>query len=241
MMFEMRRPTKPMPLRRANCSAIVSPTSFESEYDDSGRGVIDSSIGAKSGGAVEWQAEDRLGRGPDHPPHLGRDRRGEHVVGRHRVDPEGLALGAQLGRGDRREVDDGIGAGDEVVGLAEVGQVGDDASRRAALPSGRRSTLRTSWPCSRRSRTTHRPPLPLPPVTTIRMVECRGRGDRPAASGRGRLAARGAVASGSSTVKPGTAGPRGSRPRSVRRAGRRSRRRWPGPGRCRRRERPTPR
>src|SRR6476469_4874191 len=36
-------------------------------------------------------------------------------------------------------------------------------------PSGRTSTLRTSWPWSRRSRTTNAPPLPVPPVTTIRM------------------------------------------------------------------------
>ncbi len=50
MMFEIRRPTKPMPLRRANWAAIVSPTSFDREYDDSGRGLIVSSIGAKSGG-----------------------------------------------------------------------------------------------------------------------------------------------------------------------------------------------
>src|SRR6478752_6834645 len=50
MMFEIRRPTKPMPLRRANWVAIVSPASFEREYEDSGRGVIDSSMGAKSGG-----------------------------------------------------------------------------------------------------------------------------------------------------------------------------------------------
>ncbi len=50
MMFEIRRPTKPMPLRRANWAAIVSPTSFESEYDDSGRGSMVSSIGANAGG-----------------------------------------------------------------------------------------------------------------------------------------------------------------------------------------------
>ena len=50
MMFEIRRPTKPMPVRRANCPAIVSPTSFESEYELSGRGSMVSSIGAKSGG-----------------------------------------------------------------------------------------------------------------------------------------------------------------------------------------------
>ena len=50
MMFEMRRPTNPIPLRRANWAAIVSPTSFDSAYDDSGRGSIVSSIGAKAGG-----------------------------------------------------------------------------------------------------------------------------------------------------------------------------------------------
>ena len=30
MMFEMRRATKPIPDRRANCAAIVSPVSFDS-------------------------------------------------------------------------------------------------------------------------------------------------------------------------------------------------------------------
>ena len=50
MMFEIRSPTNPIPVRRANCVAIVSPTSFDSEYDDSGRGSIVSSIGANCGG-----------------------------------------------------------------------------------------------------------------------------------------------------------------------------------------------
>ena len=49
MMFEMRSPTNGIPDRRANCPAIVSPTSFESAYEDSGR-TADSSTGAKAGG-----------------------------------------------------------------------------------------------------------------------------------------------------------------------------------------------
>src|SRR3954470_10585795 len=50
MMFEIRRPTNGTPLWRLSCAASVSPTSLDRAYDDSGRGVIDSSIGAKSGG-----------------------------------------------------------------------------------------------------------------------------------------------------------------------------------------------
>src|SRR4051812_18696910 len=50
MMFEIRRPTNRTALCRFSWAASVSPTSFERAYDDSGRGVIDSSIGAKSGG-----------------------------------------------------------------------------------------------------------------------------------------------------------------------------------------------
>src|SRR5436305_6540221 len=50
MMFEILSPTNGIPDRRLSCAASVSPTSFDSAYDDSGRGVIDSSIGAKSGG-----------------------------------------------------------------------------------------------------------------------------------------------------------------------------------------------
>src|ERR687889_752274 len=50
MMFEIRSPTNGMSLWRFSCAASVSPTSFDSAYDDSGRGVIVSSIGAKSGG-----------------------------------------------------------------------------------------------------------------------------------------------------------------------------------------------
>src|SRR5690349_15241029 len=50
MMFEIRRPTKGIPVWRLTWAASVSPTSFESAYELSGRGVIVSSIGAKSGG-----------------------------------------------------------------------------------------------------------------------------------------------------------------------------------------------
>ena len=50
MMFEIRSPTNPIPLCRANWAAIVSPASLASEYADSGRGSMVSSIGAKSGG-----------------------------------------------------------------------------------------------------------------------------------------------------------------------------------------------
>src|SRR6476661_5345013 len=51
MMFEIRSPTNGIPDRRANCSAIVSPTSFDSAYDDSGR-TTDSSTGANGGGVA---------------------------------------------------------------------------------------------------------------------------------------------------------------------------------------------
>ena len=50
MMFEIRRPTNGIPVRRANWAAMVSPTSFDSAYDVSGRGSIVSSMGANAGG-----------------------------------------------------------------------------------------------------------------------------------------------------------------------------------------------
>ena len=50
MMFEIRRPTKGTPDRRANWPASVSPASFDRAYEVSGRGSIVSSIGANSGG-----------------------------------------------------------------------------------------------------------------------------------------------------------------------------------------------
>ena len=64
------------------------------------------------------------------------DGRGEDVVGRQGVDPECLAIGSQLWRRDRREMDDGVGPGERVLGLTEVGQVGDQAHpERAAVVS----------------------------------------------------------------------------------------------------------
>ena len=160
MMFEIRRPTNAD--RRSGgrtASAIVSPTSFESEYDDSGPrldGLVDRRERRRR---VERQAEDRLARGPDDAPHPVRDGRREDVVGRHRVDPERLAVGAEARGRDRREMDDGVDAGERVLRLARgrSGRRRRTAVRR--LPSWRASTLSTSCPCSRRSRTTHRPAL----------------------------------------------------------------------------------
>src|SRR6478672_8628713 len=74
---------------------------------------------------VEWQSEDGLRRRPDDAPDAVRDRRREDVVGRQGVDPERLALGPEPWRGDRREVDDGVGARERIMGLPQVGQVGD--------------------------------------------------------------------------------------------------------------------
>ena len=54
-------------------------------------------------------------------------------------------------------------------GLAVVREVGEQGVA-VSEPSWRVSTLITSWPWSRRSLTTHRPALPLPPVTTIRIA-----------------------------------------------------------------------
>ncbi len=50
MMFEIRSPRKVVAVERANCSAMVSPTSFESAYEDSGRAGCSSSMGANAGG-----------------------------------------------------------------------------------------------------------------------------------------------------------------------------------------------
>ena len=50
MMFEIRMPTKPIAAAPRELVAIVSPTSFDSEYEDSGRGSMVSSIGANAGG-----------------------------------------------------------------------------------------------------------------------------------------------------------------------------------------------
>jgi hypothetical protein len=103
---------------------MVSPTSFESAYEVSGRGAIDSSIGAKSGGRSNGS------------PRTVSDRGLKHVVRREGVDPERLAFRPQLRGGDRGEVDDRVRAGQDVVGLAEVRQVRDHALavRAAVVP-----------------------------------------------------------------------------------------------------------
>ena len=134
MMFEIRSPTKGTPVCRANWSAIASPTSFDSAYDVSGRGGCVSSIGAKAGGSSNGRPEDGLARCPHDPADAAIDRGREHVVRRHRVVPERLAGGPDVRGRDRGEMDDGVGAGDDFVALAEVGQVGQDAlAVRAAI------------------------------------------------------------------------------------------------------------
>ena len=85
--------------------------------------MIVSSIGAKSGGLSNGRPRTVSLDAQTTRPTARADGGREHVVGRERVDPERLALGSQPGRRDRREVDDRIGAGEDVVALAEVGQV----------------------------------------------------------------------------------------------------------------------
>ena len=120
----------------------------------------------EGGRLVERQPEDGLARRPDDAPDAALNRRREHVVRRHRVVPEGLAGRLDLRRRDRREVDDRVGAGDDLVALAEVGQVGEDAlAVRAAVVDD--VDVQDVVAGARRRRTTHRPALPLPPVTTM--------------------------------------------------------------------------
>ena len=73
---------------------------------------------------VERQAQDRLAGRPDHPPDAGRDGGLEDVPGGDRVDPERLVVGSEAGAGIAAEVDDRVGATDDVVDLAGVGEVG---------------------------------------------------------------------------------------------------------------------
>ncbi len=173
MMFEIRRPTNADPARGARtAAAIVSPTTFDSEYDDSGRDSINSSIGAKSGGrsngspsTVSLDAQTTTTDLDARPPRRRRCRSRRCSI--RNVSPSGRSCGA----GDRGEMDDGVGAGKCVLRLPEIGQVRRPGIARTRVPSCRASTLRTSWPCARRSRTTQAPPLPLPPVTTTRTAE----------------------------------------------------------------------
>ena len=67
-------------------------------------------------GHVERQPEDRLARRPDHAAQPVGDGRVEDVVRRQGVDPERLALRAQPGCRDRREVHDRVDAGERVHG-----------------------------------------------------------------------------------------------------------------------------
>jgi len=76
---------------------------------------------------VERQAEHRLARSPDHSANTVLGRRGEDVVRRHRVVAEGLAGRADIRSWNRREVDHGLRPGEELMTLAEVGEVGNDA------------------------------------------------------------------------------------------------------------------
>ena len=86
---------------------------------------FDRLVDRREGGRdVEREPEDRLARRPDYAFHAVVDRGLEDVVGRQGVDAKGLALGPQAGRGDGGEMDDGVGAGERVLGLAEIGQVG---------------------------------------------------------------------------------------------------------------------
>src|SRR5205814_29068 len=62
------------------------------------------------GGLVERQAEHRFARGPDDVPDVVRHGRRKDVVGRDRIDPEGLGLRPEPRGGDGREVDDRIHA-----------------------------------------------------------------------------------------------------------------------------------
>ena len=111
MMFEIRRPTNGIPDWRANWSASVSPTSFESAYEVSGRGGWLSSIGANAGGSSNGSPRTVSLDAQTIAADAAVDRGGEDVVRRHGVVAEGLAGGLDLGRGDRREMDDGIGGG----------------------------------------------------------------------------------------------------------------------------------
>ena len=99
MMFEMRMPRNADRAPPGELGAIVSPTSFESEYDDSGRGsmrLVDRREGRRD---IERQTEDRLARRPHDTPDPVGDRRGEDVVGGQGVDPERLAVGPEPGAG----------------------------------------------------------------------------------------------------------------------------------------------
>ena len=167
MMFEMRRPRNPIAVPPGELGGHRLADELRERVGRLGS-RLDRLVDRREGRRdVERQTEDRLARRPHDAPDAVGDRRREDVVGGLGIDPEGLALGPEPRGRDGREMDDRVGAGERILRLAEVGQVRDEAPA-GVLPSWRASTLRTSWPCSRRSRTTHDPPLPLPPVTTTR-------------------------------------------------------------------------
>ena len=79
--------------------------------------------------ALERQAEDRLARRPDDAGQAEQPRRLEDVVSAEHVRPERCFLGADLGRGNRRQVNNGVASGQALDGLAVVGQVGEERRR----------------------------------------------------------------------------------------------------------------
>src|SRR4051794_38770832 len=168
MMFEIRSPTNGTRKRRFSCTASVSPTSFERAYEDSGRGVIDSSIGAKSGGRSNGRPRTVSLDAQTTRPTPARTAawktfQVESVLIRN-VSPSGRSPGAGIAAKWT------MASAPATTSWTCPRSVRSVRSKRSfGVPSGTRSTLTTSWPCSRRSRTTHRPPLPLPPVTTIRI------------------------------------------------------------------------
>ena len=126
-MFEIRSPTNGMPGRPVRLGG-------QRLADELRQGVRalrsrrDRLVDRREvGRAVERQAEDGLARCPDDPPDAGRRGRVEHVPGREGVDPERLALRPDLRGRDRGEVDDRVRAPDDVVDLAEIGEVRQDA------------------------------------------------------------------------------------------------------------------
>ena len=79
---------------------------------------------------AERQAENGLAGSPHDPPDLADLRGAEHVVGAPDVDVEGAFDRPDSGRGNGREMDDGIGAPEGAHGLAEVRQVCPHRLRR---------------------------------------------------------------------------------------------------------------
>ncbi len=122
-MFEIRRPTIGIPVRRDELGRHRLAHELRQRVGRL-RPRLDRLVdGCEGRGRVERQPEDGLARRPDDPLEVVRLGGGEHVVGGQRVDPEGLRGRPDPGGRDRREVHDRVAARQRLHRLPVVREV----------------------------------------------------------------------------------------------------------------------